>query len=78
LERPTNIDKVQEEVENVIKNALRFDEKHSKPIPKFKKVDIKSNDAAVLREEYRLHARETEEREILKQKEINQRDDTEF
>jgi len=31
-----------------------------------------------MREEYRLQAKDNEERNILKQKEINQRDDTEY
>jgi len=39
MERPTNLEKIKEEVEKNIKEHLRFDEVHKKPLPKFKKVE---------------------------------------
>jgi hypothetical protein len=65
--RPTNIEKVREEVENKIKSTLQFNNKYMNPIKDFSKceADVKYNEAAIIREEYLIDKKNKEEEAAL-------------
>ena len=52
--RPTNINKVKEEVEATLKKDFQPNRKFAKPMPKYGEVETKLNVAAILREEKKL------------------------
>ena len=66
--RPTNLEKVREEVENKIKSTLQFDNKYVQSLKDFSKcdADVKYNEAAIIREEYLIDKKNKEEEAALK------------
>ena len=78
--RPTNIEKIREEVENKIKSTLQFNNKYMNPIKDFSKcdADVKYNEAAVIREEFLINKKKKEEEEALNKILIEKKDSNEF
>ncbi len=78
--RPDKKQKVYEEVEAVRQAELQFNKKHARKMPDFDKKEavVKLNTAAVLREGHHLKKEEKKQAKILKDYEMNLRDDTEF
>ena len=78
--RPTNIEKVREEVENKIKSTLQFNNKYMNPIKDFSKceADVKYNEAAIIREEYLIDKKNKEEEAALNKILIEKKDSKEF
>jgi hypothetical protein len=71
---------VKEEYIKTKEDELKFNMKHARPMPDFEKHDavIKLNSAAVLREGHYLKKAEEQEKKILKDYEMNLRDEKEF
>ena len=78
--RPTNLEKVRDEVENKIKSTLQFDNKYMNPIKDFSKydADVKYNEAAIIREEYLIDKKNKEEEAALNKILIEKKDTKEF
>jgi hypothetical protein len=78
--RPTNIEKVREEVENKIKSTLQFNNKYMNPIKDFSKceADVKYNETAIIREEYLIDKKNKEEEAALNKILIEKKDSKEF
>ena len=78
--RPTNIEKVREEVENKIKSTLQFDNKYVQPMKDFSQydADVKYNEAAIIREEYLIDKKNKEEEAALNKILIEKKDSKEF
>ena len=78
--RPTNIEKVREEVENKIKSTLQFDNKYMNPIKDFSKceADVKYNEAAIIREEFLIDKKNKEEEAALNKILVEKIDSKEF
>ena len=78
--RPTNLEKIKEEVENKIKSTLQFDNKYMNPIKDFSKceADVKYNEAAIIREEYLIDKKNKEEEAALNKILIEKKDSKEF
>ena len=78
--RPTNLEKVREEVENKIKSTLQFDNKYVLPLKDFSKcdADVKYNEAAIIREEYLIDKKNKEEEAALNKILIEKKDSKEF
>ena len=78
--RPTNIEKVREEVENQIKSTLQFDNKYMNPIKDFSKceADVKYNEAAIIREEFLIDKKNKEEEAALNKILVEKKDSKEF
>ena len=78
--RPTNLEKVKEEVENKIKSTLQFNNKYMNPIKDFSKceADVKYNEAAIIREEYLIDKKNKEEEAALNKILIEKKDSKEF
>ena len=78
--RPTNLEKVKEEVENKIKSTLQFDNKYTIPMKDFSKYegDVKYNEAAIFREEYLIDKKNKEEEAALNKILIEKKDSKEF
>ena len=78
--RPTNIEKVRDEVENKIKSTLQFDNKYTIPLKDFSKydADVKYNEAAIIREEYLIDKKNKEEEAALNKILIEKKDSKEF
>ena len=74
--RPTNLEKIKEEVENKIKSTLQFDNKYMNPIKDFSKceADVKYNEAAIIREEYLIDKKNKEEEAALNKILIEKKD----
>ena len=78
--KPTNIDKIKEEVENNIQKSLQFNNKYAKPLKDFSKYngDVKYNEAAILREEFLINKKNKEEEAALNKILIEKKDSKEF
>ena len=78
--RPTNTEKVREEVENKIKATLQFNNKYMNPIKDFSKcdADVRYNEAAIIREEYLIDKKNKEEEAALNKILIEKKDSKEF
>ena len=78
--RPTNIEKIREEVENKIQSTLQFDNKYMNPIKDFSKceADVKYNEAAIIREEYLIDKKNKEEEAALNKILVKKKDSKEF
>ena len=78
--RPTNFEKVRDEVENKIKSTLQFDNKYTIPLKDFSKydADVKYNEAAIIREEYLIDKKNKEEEAALNKILIEKKDSKEF
>ena len=78
--RPTNTEKVREEVENKIKATLQFDNKYMNPIKDFSKcdADVRYNEAAIIREEYLIDKKNKEEEAALNKILVEKKDSKEF
>ena len=78
--RPTNIEKVREEVENKIQSTLQFNNKYVVPLKDFSKceADVKYNEAAIIREEYLIDKKNKEEEAALNKILIEKKDSKEF
>ena len=78
--RPTNIEKIREEVEKKIQSTLQFDNKYMNPIKDFSKceADVKYNEAAIIREEYLIDKKNKEEEAALNKILIEKKDSKEF
>ena len=66
--RPTNIEKIREEVTKKLENSLQFNKKYSNPPKDFSKNsgDVNYNQTAILREDYLIEKKRKEEEENLK------------
>ena len=78
--RPTNLEKIKEEVENNLQKSLQFNNKYSKPLKDFSKFngDVKYNEAAILREEFLIDKKNKEEEAALNKILIEKKDSKEF
>ena len=78
--RPTNFEKVKDEVENKIKSTLQFNNKYLNPKIDFSKyeADVKYNEAAIIREEYLIDKKNKEEEAALNKILIEKKDSKEF
>ena len=78
--RPTNLEKVKDEVENKIKSTLQFNNKYINPTIDFSKyeADVKYNEAAIIREEYLIDKKNKEEEAALNKILIEKKDSKEF
>ena len=78
--RPTNIEKIRDEVENKIQSTSQFDNKYMNPIKDFSKcdADVKYNEAAIIREEYLIDKKNKEEEAALNKILIEKKDSKEF
>ena len=78
--RPTNLEKIKEEVENSIQQTLQFNNKYAKPLKDFSKFkgDVKYNETAILREEYLIDKKNKEEEAALNKILIEKKDSKEF
>ncbi|EGR27662.1 hypothetical protein IMG5_191650 [Ichthyophthirius multifiliis] len=77
--RPTNIQKIYQEVEEKLNQELQFEKKNYRPPPTFKEpVEIKHNIAAILREDAKIKSVQEQEAKRLKDLEWNMRDSAEF
>ncbi len=78
--RPTNLEKIKEEVENKIKSTLQFDNKYMNPIKDFSKcdADVRYNEAAIIREEYLIDKKNKEEEAALNKILVEKKDSKEF
>ena len=66
--RPTNIEKIREEVTKKLENSLQFNKKYCNPPKDFSKNsgDVNYNQTAILREDYLIEKKRKEEEENLK------------
>ena len=64
--RPTNLEKIKEEVENNLQKSLQFNNKYSKPLKDFSKFNgyVKYNEAAILREEFLIDKKKTKKKKL--------------
>ena len=78
--RPTNIEKIREEVEKKIQSTLQFDNKYMNPIKDFSKceADVKYNEAAIIREEYLIDKKNKEDEAALNKILVEKKDSKEF
>ena len=78
--RPTNIEKIRDEVQNKIQSTLQFNNKYMNPIKDFSKcdADVKYNEAAIIREEYLIDKKNKEEEAALNKILIEKKDSKEF
>ena len=78
--RPTNLEKIKEEVENDIQKTLQFNNKYSKPLKDFSKFkgDVKYNETAIIREEFFIDKKNKEEEAALNKILIEKKDSKEF
>jgi len=78
--RPTNIEKIREEVEKKIQSTLQFDNKYMNPIKDISKceADVKYNEAAIIREEYLIDKKNKEEEAALNKILVEKKDSKEF
>ena len=78
--RPTNIEKIREEVEKKIQSTLQFDNKYMNPIKDFSKceADVKYNEATIIREEYLIDKKNKEEEAALNKILVEKKDSKEF
>ena len=78
--RPTNIEKIKNEVENKIKATLQFDNKYMNPLKDFSKyeADVKYNETAIIREEYLIDKKNKEEEAALNKILVEKKDSKEF
>ena len=78
--RPTNLEKIKEEVENDIQKTLQFNNKYSQPMKDFSKYqgDVKYNETAIIREEYLIDKKNKEEEAALNKILIEKKDSKEF
>lgn len=78
--RPKNLEKIKEEVENEIQKTLQFNNKYCIPLKDFSKFngDVKYNETAIIREEYLIDKKNKEEEAALKKILIEKKDSKEF
>jgi len=78
--RPTNLEKIKEEVENDIQKTLQFDNKYCRPLKDFSKFkgDVKYNETAIIREEFLIDKKNKEEEAALNKILIEKKDRKEF
>ena len=78
--RPTNLEKIKEEVENNIQKTLQFNNKYAKPLKDYSKFngDVKYNETAIIREEYLIDKKNKEEEAALNKILIEKKDSKEF
>ena len=78
--RPTNLEKIRDEVESKIQATLQFDNKYMNPIKDFSKceADVKYNEAAIIREEYLIDKKNKEEEAALNKILVEKKDSKEF
>ena len=72
--RPKNLEKIKEEVENEIQKTLQFNNKYCVPLKDFSKFngDVKYNETAIIREEYLIDKKKQRRRSRFK-KNINRK-----
>lgn len=75
-----DMEKVKAKFEEEERKRLQFDKKHTRQMPNFDKVDapVKFNTAAILREGHQLTKKQMEEEKVMKDFEMNMRDESEF
>ena len=78
--RPKNLEKIREEVENNIQKTLQFNNKYATPLKDFSKFkgDVKYNETAIIREEYLIDKKNKEEEAALNKILIEKKDSKEF
>ena len=78
--RPTNLERIKEEVEKEIQKTLQFNNKYVVPLKDFSKIkgDVKYNETAIIREEYLIDKKNKEEEAALKKILIEKKDSKEF
>ena len=78
--RPKNLEKIREEVENEIQKTLQFNNKYCTPLKDFSKFkgDVKYNETAIIREEYLIDKKNKEEQAALNKILIEKKDSREF
>ena len=78
--RPKNLEKIREEVENEIQKTLQFNNKYCTPLKDFSKFkgDVKYNETAIIREEYLIDKKNKEEQAALNKILIEKKDSKEF
>ena len=78
--RPKNLEKIREEVENEIQKTLQFNNKYCLPLKDFSKFkgDVKYNETAIIREEYLIDKKNKEEQAALNKILIEKKDSREF
>ena len=78
--RPTNLEKIKEEVENDIQKTLQFNNKYCRPLKDFSKLkgDVKYNETAIIREEFLIDKKNKEEEAALNKILIEKKDSKEF
>ena len=78
--RPSNSQKIKEEVEKKIESTLQFNNKYCNPPKDFTKYsgDVKYNQTAILREDYLIEKKRKEDEETLKRILIEKKDSKEY
>lgn len=76
--RPTNLRKLQEEKEREEKARLQFDKKYAREVPDYGEVDVRLNQAAIMKEANAIKARQEQEEQYMKDVEVNMRDSQDF
>ena len=78
--RPSNSQKIKEEVEKKIESTLQFNNKYCNPPKDFTKYsgDVKYNQTAILREDYLIEKKRKEDEESLKRILIEKKDSKEY
>ena len=78
--RPSNLEKIKEEVEKQIESTLQFNNKYVNPPLDYSKYngDVKYNEAGILREEFNINKNKKSEEEELKRKLIEKTDNSDY
>ena len=78
--RPSNKEKIKEEVEKQIESTLQFNKKFYNPPKDYSKIpaDIKYNETAIIKEEYLIEKKRKEEEEALKKILIEKKDTKDY
>jgi hypothetical protein len=75
-----DMEKVKAKFDDEERKRYQFDKKHTNKMPNFDKVDapVKFNTAAILREGHQITKKQKEEQKVMKDFEMNMRDESEF
>ena len=78
--RPSNKEKIKEEIEKKIESTLQFNNKYVNPPIDYSKFngDVKYNEAGILREEFNINRNKKNEEDELKRKLIEKTDSSEY
>ena len=78
--RPNKFEKVKEELTKHREDEIKFNMKHAREMPDFSKKEapVKLNSAAVIREGHYLKKKEEQDLKLIKDFEMNLRDEKEF